>query len=506
MLKKKIVVILIITFCCPITGCQSYKPLVLVDPDDSGLFYSNPLSDIALPPGNHVADPSVLKDDDGMYYCYTSSLNSVGFVVWSSPDMIHWKKEGLCFSKPDDYWAADCFWAPGITKHNGKYYLSFSAKSARTGYLRLDIAVSDSPLGPFRDIDPSGPLTGFEYVKNNTIDAELFFDDDGTPYIFYSNDWRNLNDGTENKISEVYMARLISDLTGIETSPVQVSSPVDEWETLRSPVVNELCIYNEAPCVLKHKGKYYVIYSGNHFDERQYSLGYAVSDNIFGPYTKYELNPILYTEDEWVEISGTGHNGVTVSPDGTEYFLFYHRHYSHVARGGDRVIAMDRFGFREDGTIYVNGPTNSLQPIPSTKGMPHNIAGEAVITTSFNLSDKQKRYLVDNEITFHTKHKQYEVEIGKPDSKETITFEFENARTINAVIVYSGSDRNCALKSCFVDFGGNRSTDMAISYDYNGQGILCFEEINAKKVTIAIRKKDFIEETAAISEICVIGK
>jgi GH43 family beta-xylosidase len=66
-------------------------------------------------------------------------------------------------------------------------------------------------------------------------------------------------------------------------------------------------------------------------------------------------------------ISGPGHHCVIDSPDGSELFVVYHTHTDAALGGGNRQVCIDRMGFREDGSIYVNGPTLTDQPIPSNR-------------------------------------------------------------------------------------------------------------------------------------------
>lgn len=55
------------------------------------------------------------------------------------------------------------------------------------------------------------------------------------------------------------------------------------------------------------------------------------------------------------------------SPDGSKLFIVYHIHTDPQNPSGDRQVCIDRMGFREDGSLYVAGPTHTLQPIPSSK-------------------------------------------------------------------------------------------------------------------------------------------
>ena len=97
------------------------------------------------------------------------------------------------------------------------------------------------------------------------------------------------------------------------------------------------------------------MYSANCYATKDYSVGYAVSDNPLGPFKKYKKNPIL--KSKCMKISGPGHNCVTKSPDGSKLFIVYHTHVDPKAGGGNRQLCIDRMDFRKDGSIHIKGPT-----------------------------------------------------------------------------------------------------------------------------------------------------
>ena len=111
--------------------------------------------------------------------------------------------------------------------------------------------------------------------------------------------------------------------------------------------------WNEGPFVLKHNGRYHMMYSANFYQSRRYSIGAAVADDPFGPFEKYEENPIVtYVEGK---VSGPGHNSVAVTPDGS-LLCVYHVHTDYDRPSGDRMVHIDSLIFR-DGHIAVLGPT-----------------------------------------------------------------------------------------------------------------------------------------------------
>lgn len=124
-------------------------------------------------------DPFILKASDGNFYMYGTSGDN-GFKVYSSADMKEWKDEGLVYrGATEESWTVDCFWAPEVYERNGKYYLWFSANwkdnpTNEEEIFRIGVAVSDSPTGPFVELD-NKPLFDPGYP---IIDANLYFDDE----------------------------------------------------------------------------------------------------------------------------------------------------------------------------------------------------------------------------------------------------------------------------------------------------------------------------------------
>ena len=311
------------------------------------LTYQNPL------PIKNIGDPFVLRDSDGTYYCYATSAPD-GFKAWTSPDLVHWNEIGYIYQRRKDSWGTSDFWAPEVVRYNGKYFLHYSARWGENQSLRIGVAVADSPGGPFVDVF-NRPMFDFGYAA---IDGHVFFNDDGRKYFYYSRDCsENIVDGRHE--SHLYVAELHEDLISLKGEPLLIAKPEQEWELRSGPE----WLWNEGPFVLKHNGRYYLMYSANFFASRDYSVGYAVAESPIGPFVKATANPIL--SSPIAEVSGPGHNSVTSSPDGSELFIVYHIHTDPQTPGGDRQVCIDRMGFREDGSLYVTGPSYTLQPIPS---------------------------------------------------------------------------------------------------------------------------------------------
>jgi beta-xylosidase len=334
-----------------------------------------------------IGDPYVLHDTGSRYYMYgTGGGARDGFPAYSSDDLVTWKHEGQVFKgNTADSWSIHSFWAPEVYKVNGKYYMFYSAQwrdnpTKELENFRIGVAVSEKPTGPFRDVqnkplfDPGYPI----------IDANVFFNDDGKVYLYYSRccykhpvesevaSWAKQK-GWYNEIEEswVYGIQLKPDFSGVIGEPVLLLRPPvkmndkqAEWESrsVTSKEVNRR--WTEGSYTFKHAGKYYMMYSANHFGGENYAVGYAIARQPLGPYEKAANNPVLQKNTASGGIvTGTGHNSVTWSPDKKEMFCVYHGRTT--ATGNNRVVFIDRMKIGRDGKLAVLGPNTEAQPLPS---------------------------------------------------------------------------------------------------------------------------------------------
>lgn len=325
--------------------------------------YTNPV----LAPGifngkkiNSLADPFVLKDIDGTYYLY---VTGTGFTCFASKDLVNWTYKGTLLNKRNCKWATTGFWAPEVTKVGSKYFLHYTA-GRDDNVKHIGVAVSDNPAGPYSDIS-NKPF--IDHGKKGTIDSDVFVDDDGRTYMYYSNAMStNPIPGIPGKKrSEIWVVEIAPDFTSIISAPKMLIFPQQEWEYDSQ----NKRFWNEGSVMLKRNGIYYLMYSANCFCNSNYSVGYATSASPTGPFIKYEFNPILSNAKISQEVSGPGHHCVIKSPDNKELFCVYHSRVNvgkkNSENDGIREINIDRMGFNPDGTLYINGPTVTSQPYPS---------------------------------------------------------------------------------------------------------------------------------------------
>lgn len=268
------------------------------------------------------ADPFVLKYD-GKYYIYVTGA-SKGFKVYETTDFSYFKDDGLCFSgdSAGSKWAKinGYYWAPEVIYYGGEFIMYYSAKgsdyAATGGGLRIGVATSASPIGPFEDV-LNEPMFDLGY---SVIDPSPFIDGDGNGYLYYSRDCSD-NIVAGKGESHIYGVRLTADKKSVTGEHVLLSTPDVAWET--EEAAN---FWNEGPSVIKNDGKYYLSYSANHYRVKEYAVGYAVSDSPLGTYEKATENPILkYVEYESETLlSGPGHN--CYFKVGDKWFTCFHAH------------------------------------------------------------------------------------------------------------------------------------------------------------------------------------
>ncbi len=250
-----------------------------------------------------LADPYIFYHD-GVYYAYgTSSDNGFEAYYTEGEDLKYWKKHPGYILRKEDSYADRWFWAPEVYYNDTDetFYLYYSADE------HICVATGPSPLGPFTQAVKQ-PMR-----SEKSIDSTLFIDDDGTPYLYFV---RFTNGNV------IWVAELEDDLTTIKESTltqcIEASMP---WETIQGKVA-------EGPSVLKRNGVYYMIYSANHYLNKDYAVGYATASSPVGPWTKSADNPIF--RRPLPVLVGTGHGAPFTDADGKLRYVF-HAHASTSA-------------------------------------------------------------------------------------------------------------------------------------------------------------------------------
>ncbi|MDQ0112799.1 family 43 glycosylhydrolase [Paenibacillus harenae] len=248
------------------------------------------------------ADPFLFRDGED-YYMYPTK-DSAGwlyekFHVFHSKDLANWDGPYLALDLNEVEWAKTRAWAPGINKYKDKYYMYFSAEA------QIGVAVSDSPLGPFKDLLGKPLITRDEYACQS-IDADLFVDDDGQPYLLWGQ-------------GKCWIVPLEDDMVTFKTEPMLLS---DQLYARRGqdPGVFDSGVYNEGPHMQKIGGKYMLTWSNYDTRDPRYQICFASSNHIYGPYECPEDNRVTRPSENFF---GTGH--ASMAEYRGDWYLSYHR-------------------------------------------------------------------------------------------------------------------------------------------------------------------------------------
>ncbi|MBE9584480.1 arabinan endo-1,5-alpha-L-arabinosidase [Mucilaginibacter sp. JRF] len=268
-----------------------------------------------------VHDPVIIKQDSVYYIFCTGS----GISVWSSVNMVDWKREKLVFAEAPQ-WAVDTIpgfkghiWAPDISYHNGLYYLYYSVSAFGKNTSAIGVATNktlhpDSP--DFKWVDHGRVIQSYPGKTNwNAIDPNLITDDKGTPYLVFGSFWGGL------KMVKLNAGRLsvADDITNI---PTLASRKKDASASGANAI--------EAPFIFK-KNKYYYLFASIDYcckgPASNYKMIVGRSKNIKGPYvdkqgiamSKGGGSLILKPDSNWY---GAGHNAVA-RLNGTDYLVFH---------------------------------------------------------------------------------------------------------------------------------------------------------------------------------------
>ena len=284
-----------------------------------------------------IGDPQIVLHE-GKYYCYATGgivLDGVqdGFYVWTSEDLVNWSEPTLCF-KAIDSWGYTHFWAPEVIYHNGKFVMHYTARWRKNNSLRIGVAVSDSPMGPFVDVWDE-PMFDLGYAA---IDGSVLVCDEGN-FFYYSRDCsENLVNGRGT--SQIYVVQLNDDLTRTVGEHKLATTPTFEYETK-----SKSSLWNEGPNVMKLGDKYVMNYSANCFASVDYSICLAISDSPWGEWKKPATNPVLSCR---ADMFGAGHNAFFVGKDGQMYTTF-HIQTNPEKPCGDRRVVIGKVKFVQNG-------------------------------------------------------------------------------------------------------------------------------------------------------------
>ena len=279
-----------------------------------------------------TADPAFLVVGDTVY-AYVGEdkaapggwFNMPGWLCYSSKDMINWEPHGTVL-KPDvfGYAVPTSAWAAQVVEADGKYYFYVTLDHEADKLHTVDVAVGDSPLGPFLPARKDGTplvtddMTPDSHRWNADIDPTVLIDDDGTPWMAWGN-------------GDCYMAKLKKNMYEID------------GEVMKVPLRN----YSEGPWLMKCNDMYYLVYASDAPGVQEEQMAYSTAPSIQGPWTYRGF------------ISTSANHGFTIHPSvicfkGQWYYIYHDGSYALDGTPGGqcrRSVCAEYLYFNEDGTI-----------------------------------------------------------------------------------------------------------------------------------------------------------
>ncbi|HEY5570474.1 MAG TPA: arabinan endo-1,5-alpha-L-arabinosidase [Bacteroidales bacterium] len=267
-------------------------------------------------------DPVMIREGNTYYLFMTGR----GISAWSSKDMKTWQRCPDVLN-PIPQWAIDEVpgykghtWAPDILFHEGTFYLYYSCSSFGKNSSAIGVATN-------KTLDPNS--TEYKWTDQgkvvasvpgrdlfNTIDPNVIFDEQGTPWLFFGSFWGGIKmvklDTTLTKLAEPQQWHTVA--RQVRTFGLDEKDPGDGAI--------------EAPFVFRHGNFYYLFVSLDYCCrglKSTYKVAVGRSESITGPYLDKEgmalVNGggtiLIKGNEKW---SAVGHNAVCTF-DGTDYMV-----------------------------------------------------------------------------------------------------------------------------------------------------------------------------------------
>ncbi len=297
-------------------------------------MYRNPIRT-----GMHP-DPSIVCVGEDFYMVNSSFIYFPCIPISHSKDLIHWEVIGHAITNPE--WAyinelegGRGYWAPDISYHNGRFYITATYRLNDTGtvYRKQMVVSSDKPEGPY--CEPA-------FIDEDGIDPSIFTDDDGKRYMLLNRGAR-LFEISEDGTKQLGKAQLLY-----------------YGHNKRAP---------EGSHLLKKDGWYYLFQAEGGTGEG-HRISVSRSDSLFGVYTPCPFNPIMRQNNPNAAIQRCGHGKPVCTPNGEWYMPYLcgrqiDGKYSMLGR----ETALDKITWTADGWPMVNnleGPS-TLAKKPNLK-------------------------------------------------------------------------------------------------------------------------------------------
>ncbi len=180
--------------------------------------------------------------------------------IWTSTDLINWKLERIISPTETYMGVSDGCFAPDVAFKNNKYYFYFSNNNKNTG-----VMVGSNPAGPFKDA-LGKPLLADNLTTGREYDPTILMENDAAKTSYIAFGYQN----PKNPDMSYHIAKLNEDMISLAETPKKIE------------IIGDVNVLNgnDKPTLHKRNGIYYLS-AGTH---------YAISNNVYGPYTRRGLS------------------------------------------------------------------------------------------------------------------------------------------------------------------------------------------------------------------------
>ncbi len=307
------------------------------------------------------ADPWMVQHGPHYYLC--QSENDLGVSVWKSQRLSDRGRKQVVWRAPQTGWNSRQVWAPELHRLDGRWYIYYAASDGENANHQMGVlgATTDDPQGPYAEL---GTLyTGDDVVSGEgnrwAIDGTVL-ELRGRRYFIWSG-WPAAAD-----IQFLYVAPLLNPWTTIGNRVRICGNDDFDWERVEDdPNRRGL---NEAPQVIRHGGRVFIVYSCGASWLPGYKLGLLYMDEQADPMVPSNWSklgrPAFMGDDR---VHGAGHASFVKSPDGTQDWIVYHSKRSPQA-GWERVVWLQPFAWGADDLPDFGSPFPPGEPLPLPSG------------------------------------------------------------------------------------------------------------------------------------------
>ncbi|MBQ9482353.1 MAG: family 43 glycosylhydrolase [Clostridia bacterium] len=306
--------------------------------NEDGMFsHENKPVQVTTPDYRSISDPTVFYHD-GKWYLYPSYG-----MAWVSEDFHNWKHV-----RTEPYCPK---YSPAIVRWKDKFLL--------TAWI-CPLYVADSPLGPFKLL---GDFIGRDGVSFKPCDPAMFADDDGRLYLYAF-------DTEPNETTGKFTCKIVGyeldteDPRRVIRGPMDIikMNPENVWERRGRYHQDKYFGWVEGPHLLKHNGRYYMIYAAPDTCDTSYCMAvYYSDDSPLSGFVCQKRNPLTFHEGGL--ITGAGHGCVEHGPNGSLWSFYTIS--TPITHRYERRIGMDRVEVDKNGELYCPfGVTDRPQYIP----------------------------------------------------------------------------------------------------------------------------------------------